>query len=63
MEYGIKIGPSLQTILIILKIFKVIDWSWGIVLIPLWLFFVWGFAIIIYSCCAIGRIREDETEE
>lgn len=62
MECGIKIGPSLQTILIILKIFKVIDWSWGIVLIPLWLFLVWGFAII-YSCCAIGRIREDEIEE
>lgn len=34
---GIGLMGVVQVILIILKLFKLIDWSWGQVLIPLWI--------------------------
>ena len=34
---GIGLMGVVQVILIILKLFRLIDWSWGLVLIPLWI--------------------------
>lgn len=34
---GIGLMGVVQVILIILKLFKLVDWSWGQVFIPLWI--------------------------
>lgn len=34
---GVGIATVVQIVFIILKLVGVIDWSWGIVLIPLWI--------------------------
>lgn len=35
-NYGLNFGELLQIVFIVLKLCKVINWSWWIVLIPLW---------------------------
>ena len=34
---GLSIGTVIQVVLIILKLTNLIDWSWYVVLIPLWI--------------------------
>lgn len=34
---GLSIGTVIQIVLIILKLTNLIDWSWYVVLIPLWI--------------------------
>ena len=44
---GVETLDVLQTILIVLKVFQVIDWSWWVVLSPLWTMIGWLVAIVI----------------
>ena len=34
---GLSIGTVIQVVLIILKLTNLIDWSWYVVLVPLWI--------------------------
>ncbi len=46
---GLGIADVIQIVLIMLKLFHVIDWSWSMVLIPLWASLVTiGIFFIIY---------------
>lgn len=47
---GIGFFGLLQLVFIVLKLCKVIDWSWWVVLIPLWIdvVIIVGFIIFIY---------------
>lgn len=44
---GVETLDVLQTILIVLKVCQVIDWSWWVVLSPLWTMIGWLVAIVI----------------
>ena len=52
MQIRVNFGGLLQITFIILKLCNVINWSWGAVLIPLWIsIFLWFLLILleIYS--------------
>lgn len=49
---GLGVLDVLQLILIVLKLIRVIDWSWWVVLIPLW------FGLGIVCLIAIAMITE-----
>lgn len=49
---GLGVLDVVQIILIVLKLARVIDWSWWVVLIPLW------FGLGIFGIIAIAMITE-----
>lgn len=48
---GLELASTLTLMFIVLKIFKVIDWSWWWVFSPLWIDFI--VIILIVFICAI----------
>lgn len=39
----------LQTVFIVLKLLGVISWTWGVVLIPLWIYL--GLYVLLHAIC------------
>lgn len=46
-NYGLNFCEVLQIVFIVLKLCKVINWSWWVVLIPTW------FTLLIFIICII----------
>jgi len=45
----------LLIVLVVLKMFGLIAWSWWAVLFPLWILIsIWGFAILVWFLALIG---------
>jgi len=51
---GMSVLGVLQIIFIVLKCFKVITWSWWLVLIPLWVE-IGVIAIVLIICCWLNN--------
>ena len=58
---GIGFLGALQVAFIVLKLCKVLDWSWGWVLSPIWMPF--AFAIIVLAIMFGWAIWSDRTEK
>ena len=56
---GLSIGTVIQVVLIILKLTNLIDWSWYVVLIPLW---ISAGALIIEIILAIIVLRKKKNK-
>ena len=52
---GIGFGTLLQIILIVLKFCNVITWSWGLVLLPLWISLGLGLLLLILTLIVIFK--------
>lgn len=57
---GLSIGTVIQVVLIILKLANLIDWSWYVVLIPLW---ISAGVLIIEVILAIIVLRKKKNNE
>lgn len=57
---GLSIGTVIQVVLIILKLTNLIDWSWYVVLIPLW---ISAEVLIIEVILAIIVLRKKKNNE
>ena len=57
---GLSIGTVIQVVLIILKLTNLIDWSWYVVLIPLW---ISAGVLIIEVILAIIVLRKKKNNE
>lgn len=49
-------------ILVLLKIFNVIDWHWLVVLLPLWAYFI-HYAIMLISGLIVGWMYRNEIKD
>lgn len=54
---GVGFLGLLQLVFIVLKLCKVIDWSWWLVLIPLWVEI--GVVILVFAIAIIAAVRKD----
>lgn len=50
---GIGFLGVLQIVFIVLKLCKVIDWAWGLVLIPLWIYLF--MLLVLFVICFIDN--------
>lgn len=57
---GLSIGTVIQVVLIILKLTNLIDWSWYVVLVPLW---ISAGVLIIEIILAIIVLRKKKNNE
>ena len=48
---GLGVIDIVQIVFIILKLCKLINWSWWIVLIPFWITLIMIIGILIYAVC------------
>ena len=48
---GLGVIDIVQIVFIILKLCKLINWSWWIVLIPFWITLIMIIGILIYAIC------------
>ena len=48
---GLGVIDIVQIVFIILKLCKLINWSWWIVLIPFWITLIMFIGILIYAVC------------
>ena len=54
---GISILGVVQIVFIILKLVGVIEWSWWLVLIPLWIMIGFGFLALIVGLLVIAATK------
>lgn len=51
---GVRVWLVVQIVFLILKLFNVITWSWGVVLIPFWLHIgVWILIFLLAGICEV----------
>ena len=48
---GLGVLDIVQIVFIILKLCKLINWSWWVVLIPFWISLIMIIGILIYAVC------------
>ena len=48
---GLGVIDIVQIVFIILKLCKLISWSWWVVLIPFWISLIMVIGILIYAVC------------
>jgi hypothetical protein len=58
MKLGIGFFSALEIVFIVLKLCKVINWSWGLVLLPLWGGAVLGLLIFVALLVLFSRKSE-----
>lgn len=54
---GVSILGVVQIVFIILKLVGVIEWSWWLVLIPLWIMIGFGFLALIVGLLVIAATK------
>lgn len=43
-----KIPVLLSIVFIVMKLFRVIDWSWWWVVSPIWITLAWAFSVVLF---------------
>lgn len=60
---GLSIGTVIQIVLIILKLTNLINWSWYVVLIPLWISIGVLIAEVILALIVLRKKKNNETHK